>query len=100
MAGLIETLTNGYNLLKSVGADYWANRINKVLLNSFGSEEQVDVEEILSWFGGMGALNDLVISKYNGHFTNNRDENDINNELKEIVSTLYGLAISVKKYQR
>ena len=63
MVGLIEALTNGYNLLKSVGADHWANRINKVLLSSFGSEEKVDVEEILSWFGENSG--DSILINYN-----------------------------------
>lgn len=89
MEVLIQQLTKCEILLRSLDEIFWADKIKKVLINSDENIEQYLLQEIISWYGGMGSFNDLVVSKYNGHNLNGRDESILNEELKNIRNAMY-----------
>ena len=55
------------------------------------------LDEILSWYGGMGSFNDLMISGYNNHLVNEKDEETINNELDRIRNQIYQEVVRLKR---
>lgn len=93
MKNILDVLNTGYSLLKSVNEQFWSKKIERVLNASTNStEDSIDYEQILSWFGGMGSLNDLIISSYNGHLIGVDDEERVNAELKSFRTQLYEIA--------
>jgi hypothetical protein len=63
-------------LLEFSGINDWANlfkKLNKnIILNSVDTKQK-----ILSLYGGMGSLNDLILQKNNVVFVNENDDFDI-----------------------
>ena len=72
-------------LLNEVEEPFWSSRIDKALVS-------VDAHEVLSWFGGMGSFNDLVIANVNGHRVKPSQEPQVNARLDALRSQLYQLA--------
>lgn len=97
MEKLIQLLLLCEELLRKVGEDFWANKI-KHILSATGKESDIYlIEEILSWYGGMGSFNDLFISSYNDHQVSENDENKLNNDLNGIRSDIYNEAKNLLK---
>lgn len=98
MITLIEKLTACEALLRSVGENFWADKIQDIL-NKI--KEDIDyfylIEKIQSWYGGMGSFNDLLISKHNDHILNGRDENKINEDLTRLRNEIYQEVQLLKK---
>lgn len=90
---MVDILIKIQKLLSSVNEFFWANKINKILNKK--SIDSIIKIEILSWFGGMGSLNDLVISKINGHSVSPETEEKINMELNKMRIELYNCALAV-----
>ncbi|RME57221.1 hypothetical protein D6779_09090 [Candidatus Parcubacteria bacterium] len=87
--GLIVALQQCRDLLRRVGEDFWADKLTEAL-PSYTLELSVrDIREILSWFGGMGSLSDLVVSSKNGHNVNPDDEKRCNSELGHLRDIIY-----------
>jgi len=86
---LIQSLTECELLLRSVGESFWAGKINVVLKQANGNPNKIRLDEILSWHGGMGSFNDLMISKYNKHLTEGKDEKQLNEALNTISDNIY-----------
>ena len=80
------------NFLRDVGEIFWADKIKAVLNKSNGPLETHKLKEILSWYGGMGSFNDIMILECNGHSIDLMDEDKVNCELKKIRSKIYDLA--------
>lgn len=55
------------------------------------------LDEILSWYGGMGSFNDLVISEYNDHLVESRDEDKLNDELSHLRNQIYKEVLRLKQ---
>jgi hypothetical protein len=79
---LVEVLV----LLDGVSEEFWSEKILAA------SREPVDVSEVLSWYGGMGSFNDLMIAAANGHTVAREAESLVNNRLDELRRSIYELA--------
>ncbi|MGV7221410.1 MAG: DUF6966 domain-containing protein [Nitrospinales bacterium] len=89
MNTLIQLLISCENLLRSVGEKFWADKINKVLNKGDETLDHYLLNEILTWYGGMGSFNDLIITEYNGHNLDGQDEEIVNAELISIRRAVY-----------
>jgi hypothetical protein len=78
---LAETL----ELLQSVHETFWSSRIRSVL-------DELDPREVLSWYGGMGSFNDLLIARVNGHQVPPGGEQSMNDALDRLRRRAYDLA--------
>ena len=71
-------------MLDSFGEKEWSNKINQAT-----KTDDIDPAKILSWYGGMGSFNDLLISNHNGHAIKQRDEDVVNEELSDLRNKIY-----------
>jgi len=88
-------LSQAVNLLSSVGEERWANwlsvdeqRIRR--LDFYG------IEHLLSAFGGMGSINDLVLHPINGHKIEDQDVNSTNERWQDLLKRIGSLARKLK----
>jgi len=84
-------MTNMANLLDSASEVWWATKVRDVL-----SASSIDVDEIISWYGGMGSINDLTISRFNGHAISREQEAPLNEQFDGIRTDLYKLAVILR----
>ena len=54
--------------------------------------ETRQAEDVKSWFGGMGSINDLHLCKLNGHSVDPENETIANAELRDSIANLYQAA--------
>lgn len=80
------------NLFENSGETFWKNKVES--LASKTDSEKLTV--LLSWSGGMGSFNDLVISRYNGHSISEECEEETNNTLNKLRRSLFELASTPK----
>jgi hypothetical protein len=97
MKTLIQLLIACEALLRSVGETFWADKIQSALKTGGNSIDVYFLEEILSWYGGMGSFNDLMISRYNDHLVDEKDEEKLNDELNRLRSQIYQGATRLKQ---
>ena len=95
MDALIQSLTECEALLRKIGEAFWADKFRRVLQRGAISQTGYSIEEVLTWYGGMGSFNDLFISKYNGHSVEGETEKALNNELNRLRSAIYQQAKQV-----
>ena len=93
MNSLIQLLISCETLLRSVGEKFWADKIKRTLDKGGESLDFYLLEEIISWYGGMGSLNDLIICEINGHLLKEKDEKTLNDEFNRVSSAIYEEAI-------
>jgi hypothetical protein len=84
---LATALKDTLALLDSVAETLWASKIRRAL------EGSLDPTQILSWYGGMGSFNDLVVAKVNGHELPRAHESVANARLAELRTEVYELAV-------
>ena len=93
LAGCIESAAI---LLRSYNELHWGSWLAKdvalIRANDFWG-----VEHFLSAFGGMGSINDLIISPINGHQVDFDQVERANEELRSILSKAYNLASKLQK---
>lgn len=97
MDALIQLLIACEALLCSVGETFWSDKIQSALKEGGNSIDIYLLEEILSWYGGMGSFNDLMISRYNDHLVDEKDEEKLNDELNRLRSQLYQEVVRLKR---
>ena len=92
---LANCLNAAVNLLRSVGEAKWSNwlstdeqRIRQ--LDFYG------IEHLLSAFGGMGSINDLVLHPINGHKIEISEISATNERFQELKGQFYDLAWKLK----
>jgi 23S rRNA G2069 N7-methylase RlmK/C1962 C5-methylase RlmI len=88
---IIEAATQLAILLTSVGENLWVNTINHASALLKEDKFQDGTQLILSMYGGMGSLNDLIIDPYNGHPVSKESVESINRQLKSYLDKLYDL---------
>lgn len=98
MAQLVKLMFECEVLLRSVGEVFWSNKIHVALKEK--EREDFLLREVLSWYGGMGSLNDLVISEYNGHVLKGKDEERLNQELDQLINLMYEEAVRLSAHER
>ena len=99
MNALFQLLVACEALLQTVGETFWTDKIKRILRKGKDGEA-IDiqlVEEIISWYGGMGSFNDLMISECNGHLVNSDDENKLNDELNKLRGAIYEEAVKLMR---
>ena len=88
---IIDTATQLTTLLTNVGEDLWVNTIDHAIDILKEDKYEEGMQLLLSMFGGMGSLNDLVIDPYSGHPVSNEALLSINQQLKLYLNELYSL---------
>jgi hypothetical protein len=86
-AKLIDIAT----LLEGIGESGWATKASIA-----AAARTIDVDEVFSWYGGMGSFNDLVISGLNGHRVERAHESALNTKLDELREMAFKLASSIR----
>jgi Domain of unknown function (DUF6966) len=86
-------------LLRRFGEQNWSERLSYDA-NLIRAGDFYGVERFLSAFGGMGSLNDLVISTSNHHAIPASWESDVNSTLAALVSRAYAIAIELARVER
>jgi hypothetical protein len=97
METLVQLLITCEILLRKVGEIFWADKINHILKKGNANLNLYLIEEIISWYGGMGSFNDLIVSVYNDHSVAAEDEDKINEELSALRSKIYQEAIHLRR---
>lgn len=97
METLVRLLITCEALLRKVDEIFWADKINYIFKKGNANLDLYLIEEIISWYGGMGSFNDLIISVYNDHAVAAEDECKINEELNALRSKLYKEAIRLRR---
>jgi hypothetical protein len=87
---LTKALEDTLVLLDSAGEPFWASKIR-------GALGSIDRDEILSWYGGMGSFNDLLIATINGHRLKRDQESVTNARLAELRTQVYELATRARR---
>ncbi len=64
---LTTILSRCATLLQQAGEIFWSQKIQKILLDTNSDLTLQHLNEILSWYGGMGSFNDVILSQINGH---------------------------------
>ncbi len=78
------------HFLRNVGESFWAENIDRLLGNSGEDLTPQHIQKILSWYGGMGSFNDLMISHRNGHdIPHDSSVDQLNTELCRLRDAIY-----------
>ncbi|MEH3089587.1 MAG: hypothetical protein PGN24_08345 [Microbacterium arborescens] len=86
---LDATLAELTDLLRSVGATWWADHVAQVAARVAAGADP----SVASWmFGGSGSLTDLVIHPLNGHTVDRLRLGEVNDRLGELRSRVYAAA--------
>jgi len=94
---LIQLLVACEKLLRKVGENFWADKLLQILKESSSSLDKDLIEEIISFYGGMGSFNDLIISHHNDHVVKEKNENRLNNELVKLRNEIYQEAVRLRR---
>ncbi|MEX3772939.1 hypothetical protein [Pseudomonas sp. MYb118] len=87
-------------MLESDGNTHWSNWMRRARARLVGSDFS-GIEYLLSAYGGMGSLNDLVLgqSHNNGVFTWKPGHVELNEKFMELSSKAWQLAYEIKRSQ-
>lgn len=80
-------------LLDGAAERHWATTIRE-------AQHALDPNQILRWFGGMGSLNDLILSRVNGHNVDREDESRANERLAVLQADMFRLASELLRSDR
>lgn len=94
---LIKNLIDCKILLESVGELFWSKKIKSILVDGCIIDNLYKIDEIISWYGGMGSFSDLIISKQNGFDIGGESEENINDELHRLRSDIYQASVHIKR---
>lgn len=89
--GLAESLQHASEFLLKHGVPSWAAWLAKDA-RLVRNGDYYGVEHLLSAFGGMGSLNDLVLHPMNGHSVSEAEVERVNEELQAMLGDLSGRA--------
>ncbi len=71
----------------SCARSYWSMRARYA-----AATPRIDVHEVLSWYGGMGSINDLIIARISGHRVEDGNEGSLNHKLDELREKVHATA--------
>ena len=86
---LTSAMTKCKSLLQNIGETFWSQKIERFLSERTGDLSADDARELMTWFGGMGSFNDLIISPMNDHDVKPEDEDRYNRDLDHLRDTIY-----------
>ena len=80
---LIQSLDEASGLLRNVGADFWAEQLERGRLR-ISAGDAYGLRAIAGLFGGMGSFNDLIVHPINGHNVEVGDVDEVNERLDQL----------------
>ena len=83
-------------LLASVGESYWCEKLKSFADSAEQPWSVADIDEILSWYGGMGSFSDVYLSTLNDHDVTQENEDEVNSSLSGLRSSIYETAMKAK----
>lgn len=93
---LIQILDSLVVLLRQYGVERWASWVesdrNRLQAGDFGG-----IRHLLSAFGGMGSLGDLMLHPANGHPLSLAEADRVNTRLQDLTSRAYSLADEISR---
>ena len=97
LVGVLDVLAS---VLESEGNRHWANWMRKSQTHLLNSDYS-GIEYLLSAYGGMGSLNDLILgqSYKNGVFAWKSGHAELNERFTALRSKAWGLASAIKRRQ-
>lgn len=90
MSKLRRALQDARDILARVGESFWVGKLDQLLAKPDLSSR--DAKEVLSWFGGVGSFNDVLISAVNGDQVAPADEDVVNDRLSDARHRIYEAA--------
>jgi len=88
LAEVLEILVARF---RASGEDRWANVIEDDLF-FLRKGDAYGARRFLTYFGGMGSLNDLILCPENGHKVAKAEVSRVNDEIEALLSRAYDLA--------
>lgn len=98
MPELLATLDCLVALLRRHGEIHWAAWLERDA-ERLRKGDVSAVDHLLSAFGGMGSLSDLVLSPANGHAIAENDVESVNAELRRLASHAHDLARELQRHR-
>lgn len=83
-AALLSAADDAAALLRRHGADHWACWV-EADVDRIRHGNPVGVDHLLTAFGGMGSLNDVIIHPANGHDVAEADVDQVNRRLASLL---------------
>jgi hypothetical protein len=99
MTRLIDLLSETASFLRSRNETHWASWIGEDLVR-LKAEDAEAVEHFLGAFGGMGSINDLILSPVNGHRLTESETAAANEKLRSLLAEARELAEQVNRTLR
>lgn len=85
---LLRLLADAVKLLEGSGEEHWAASLRHDL-DRLTRGDGYAVDHLLNGYGGMGSINDVVISPHNGHGASEDDGEVATARLRTLLSTIY-----------
>jgi hypothetical protein len=92
---LRSKLTQVARLLEQIGEERWAAWL-RADLASIQRGDAHGLDHLLSAYGGMGSLNDLIVTPANGHPVSEEKAAKLDAELHALLSDIYTAARSLR----
>lgn len=83
-------------LLSGCGETHWAEWIQRDS-EKIGRHQRHGLDSLLSTFGGMGSLNDVLVHPVNGHPIDPNEIDRVNEELGALRSAVYSDASALRR---
>ena len=93
---LLVNVERACDVLAGVGESRWADWMDAVFRELLAHDAH-GLDRLLAAFGGMGSLNDLVITAMNGHRVEAADVGVVNQELDALRSNMYADALALRR---
>ena len=85
---LEELIAEAVSILRRHNVTFWADWLDGDL-KRIQERDPAGLDHLLSAYGGMGSLPDVVVSPQNGHTISENDVEAVNDRLLRIVSEIY-----------
>jgi hypothetical protein len=93
---LEELLAEAISILRRYKVTFWADWLDGDL-KRIQERDRIGLDHLLSAYGGMGSLTDVVVSPQNGHVIGEDEVEVVNEDLLRIVSEIYDHAVLVRR---
>ena len=88
-------LADAVRLLEGVGEEHWAAWLRDDL-GRLGRGDGSAIGHLLGAYGGMGSINDVLISPDNGHDVSEHEGEATTAELRRLLSAIYDTASGLR----
>ena len=88
LSELIEAVATAKDFLRRYGEVYVSNRMAELEVRLIDGDYSAIQSALNEARGGMGSLNDRVLSRLNGDNVEQREEEDLNQQLRSIVELI------------